>query len=180
MAKQFGLGDSVELKQFKPVYWPTWRVDAAFKGKAWAKGYEKDKEDSTLSAVETYVPGGSSESLESSGNDSIAGNSFAPLSYLSFANAPLEDELPTFNEESLNQLGPGMEIAAVPFTISPLAVVDHLRNQLPARPASGQVVFDKDTWKEFFVSPHHLRDVHRMLTSVRGVSYHVPAICCRF
>jgi len=57
MAKQFGLGDSVQLKQFKPIYWPTWRVDASFKGVAWPKGHEKDKEDSTLSAVEAYIPG---------------------------------------------------------------------------------------------------------------------------
>lgn len=57
IAKQFGLGDSVEMRNMKAVYWPVWRVDALLEGSVESKGKEGPGLKAYMAVQEAYIPG---------------------------------------------------------------------------------------------------------------------------
>jgi hypothetical protein len=84
----------------------------------------------------------------------LLGNAFAPLSYLSYAVPPLPDDLPRYNPtKHLRQLGDDTEIVAVPFTVSPTAVIKRIRYLVGRRTWEG-VGLDERDWKEAMVGLH--------------------------
>lgn len=82
---------------------------------------------------------------------STSGNAFAPLSYLSYAVPPLPDDLPRYNPtKHLRQLGDDTEIVAVPFTVSPMAVIKRIRYLVGRRTWEG-IRLDERDWQETMV-----------------------------
>lgn len=83
----------------------------------------------------------------------ISGNSFAPLSYLSFANQDFDSELLPYNpSEDLDQLGEGWEVVPIPFTASPFGLIEQAKSNFGERAELGDRVFDVKTWNPSFVS----------------------------
>ena len=56
-AKEFGLGESLEMRDMKAVYWPVWRIDAILEGKVKAEEGAGKEGDACLVLEEGYVPG---------------------------------------------------------------------------------------------------------------------------
>jgi hypothetical protein len=65
----------------------------------------------------------------------------------------IENEIPVFDpERDLTQLGDGVEIVAVPFTVSPLGLFDMIRTKLgKGIQQYNSVAFDMSTWSEDIV-----------------------------
>lgn len=83
----------------------------------------------------------------------IPGNPFAPLSYLSFSVPPLADDLQPYNpDRDLQQLGEGFEVVPVPFTVTPLGILERLRTEIGKRTTWHGVRFDESKWAEQLVS----------------------------
>jgi len=154
IAEALGLGKTLRLSDMKAVYYPVWRCDVFLEGKAWTKGRKSETTmSSSLGIKEFYVPGMcvSRSALEFKLNR-VTGNSFAPLSYLSFSVPPLEADLPQYNPAAdLKQLGEGFNIVQVPFSASPMGLAKLIRDSVGAKPESGGVVFDTESWKEKIV-----------------------------
>lgn len=84
--------------------------------------------------------------------DTTLGNPFAPLSYLSFSVPPLPDDLQSYQPDTdLIQLGEGFEVVPVPFTVSPLGLLDRLREEVGRRTTWNGVRFDESKWTEQLV-----------------------------
>ncbi|RSH91720.1 hypothetical protein EHS25_009089 [Saitozyma podzolica] len=162
IAREFGLGESLKMGEVKACYWPVWRCDAIAEGKVEVRGSGKEGKG-WLGVREGYVPG----------------NAFAPLSYLSYAVPPLPDDLPRYNPtKHLRQLGDDTEIVAVPFTVSPMAVIKRIRYLVGRRTWEG-IGLDERDWNETMVAcyplffpiylaqfEHTLGDNHRVFTVV--------------
>ncbi|KAK4689355.1 hypothetical protein P7C73_g748, partial [Tremellales sp. Uapishka_1] len=139
LAREFGMGESLQMRDMKAVLYPIWRVDAILDGEAGkisggreAKGW--------IAIREGYVPG----------------NPFAPLSYISYAIPPLVDELDTYDpQRDLTQLGEGFEVVPVPFTASPLGVIGKLRKMIGRRSDWEGLKIDESKWKETMVGGRH-------------------------
>ncbi|WOO79255.1 uncharacterized protein LOC62_02G002783 [Vanrija pseudolonga] len=130
--KEFGFGESVTFKEMKAAYWPVWRVDLMAEGTV-EKNYGVEESKAWLSVREGYIPG----------------NPFAPLSYLSYAVPPLPDELPTYDpSRDLKQLGDGYDIVPVPFTVSPLGMLDKIRREIGRKRVFNGIRVDESKWKE--------------------------------
>jgi hypothetical protein len=56
-AKEFGLGESLVMRDMKAVYWPVWRVDAILEGKVRGENGSGKEGDAALVVEEGYVPG---------------------------------------------------------------------------------------------------------------------------
>ena len=56
-AKEFGLGESLKMRDMKAVYWPVWRVDAILEGKVKSESGAGKEGDAALVLEEGYVPG---------------------------------------------------------------------------------------------------------------------------
>ncbi|WVQ73017.1 hypothetical protein IAR50_002580 [Cryptococcus sp. DSM 104548] len=119
LAREFGFGEKLQLKDMKAALYPVWRVDGVAEGKVEIVRGEGQGQlgpqnpTMTLSVKEGYVPG----------------NPFAPLSYLSFAVPPLQSDLPEYDPSNdLEQLRDyGLDIVPIPFTVSPLGLINHVR-----------------------------------------------------
>lgn len=75
------------------------------------------------------------------------------MSYLSFAVPPLEDHLQPYRPETdLNQLGEGFEVVPVPFTVSPVGLLERLRSEIGKRATWEGVKFNETLWQEKLVS----------------------------
>lgn len=123
------------MKGMKAVLYPIWRIDAIFEGGVEAERTRKEKE-AFFAVEEAYVPG----------------NPFAPLSYLSFAVPPLEDHLEPYRPDTdLKQLGEGFEVVPVPFTVSPIGLLDRVRSEVGSRQTYQGIKFDERQWKEKLV-----------------------------
>lgn len=55
-AQEFGLGESVKMRDIKAIYWPVWRVDALLEGKVKSEASGKER-NGWVSVEEGYVPG---------------------------------------------------------------------------------------------------------------------------
>jgi hypothetical protein len=56
LGREFGLGESIILRDMKPVYWPIWRVDLVAEGMVGpAKG--GPEHEAWLGVPEGYIPG---------------------------------------------------------------------------------------------------------------------------
>jgi hypothetical protein len=153
LAKEFGLGDSVVLRDMKACLWPVWRVDGIFEGRVEGKGGKKGK--GWVGVKEGYVPGEPIHVMLDPFMEimlKITGNPFAPLSYLSFAVPPLPDDLPRYNPaKDLRQLGEGYDVVAVPFTVSPMSLVKRIRGIMGRRTSWEGIRLDETEWKEDMV-----------------------------
>lgn len=56
-AKEFGLGESLVMRDMKAVYWPVWRVDAILEGKVRADNGGGKEGAAALVVEEGYIPG---------------------------------------------------------------------------------------------------------------------------
>jgi hypothetical protein len=66
---------------------------------------------------------------------------------------PLEDQLAPYNPETdLGQLGEGFEVVPVPFTVTPLGLLEKLKSEMGRRTTWEGVKFDLSTWNEKLVS----------------------------
>lgn len=153
-AREFGLGETLTMKGMKAVLYPIWRIDGIFEGPVESEKNRKEK-DAYLAIEEGYVPGQSAGSPPPSCiriADSMLGNPFAPLSYLSFSVPPLPEELKPYNpDKDLTQLGEGFEVVPVPFTVSPLGLVDRIRSEIGKRTTWNGIRFDQSKWTEQLV-----------------------------
>jgi hypothetical protein len=55
-------------------------------------------------------------------------------------------------ESDLQQLGDGFEVVPVPFTVSPVGLIERLRSEIGRRTVIEGVKFDETKWKEKLVS----------------------------
>ncbi|ODO10257.1 hypothetical protein I350_02486 [Cryptococcus amylolentus CBS 6273] len=139
IAREFGFGEKLELKDMKAALYPVWRVDGVAEGKVdivHGEGQNQLKSPSptlSMSVTEGYVPG----------------NPFAPLSYLSFAVPPLYSDLPEYNpSKDHDQLKDyGLDIVPIPFTVSPLGLVNHIRR-----------LIDKKTWDHWKIDEKKIEE----------------------
>lgn len=132
LAREFGFGSDLRLREIKAVYWPIWRVDLGATGTV-RKAKSGKEGEGWLGVREGFVPG----------------HSFAPLSYISYAIPPLQTPLPTYNPaKDLRQLGEGFDIVPVPFEISPVDVVDRIRKEIGRRTEWEGWRIDERDWKE--------------------------------
>ena len=56
-AKEFGLGESLVMRDMKAVYWPVWRVDAILEGRVRAENGSGKEGAAALVVEEGYIPG---------------------------------------------------------------------------------------------------------------------------
>jgi len=84
----------------------------------------------------------------------LIGNSFAPLSYHSFGVPPiLEDELPMYDpSKDLSQLGDGFDIIPVPFSVSPLSVLEKVRAFATPKAKWDGLTLEASKWKDVMVN----------------------------
>lgn len=86
----------------------------------------------------------------------LSGNSFSPISLLDFTEPELPDDLLPWNaEQDLKQLeSVGMEVDAVPFSVDPLKVVEHVKRKVGRHVRLGDLKVDLE------------RDVNEILVSL--------------
>ena len=80
--------------------------------------------------------------------------------------------------KDLEQLGEGFEIVPVPFTASPLGLLEKMEQAVGSYPKFEGLAFDKPTWKPTLVRVE--RKVPCAYETGRLLSHHVSDLHCRF
>ncbi|ORY26691.1 hypothetical protein BCR39DRAFT_599686 [Naematelia encephala] len=135
-AQEYGLGQGLTLNDVKAVYYPVWRCDAIFEGTV---------------TNELKLDGGGEQAKGWVGlrGGYVPGNPFEPLSYLSFAVPPLEDELPVYDPvKDLKQLGNGYDVVPIPFTVTPFDLVKKIRQDMGVLTIWEALTVHEDRWTE--------------------------------
>ncbi|KAL0954959.1 hypothetical protein HGRIS_003890 [Hohenbuehelia grisea] len=118
--------------RIQPFYFPAWFLDVALEATLWLKGRPQNKRTGTLDLSGSYLPG----------------YPFEPLSRIAL-NAPGLHKLDLSEESIPTRLSSGDEIAILPHTISPIALLDIARS-LPQEDAiidASDMCFDPSTLK---------------------------------
>jgi len=153
LAKEFGLGEDLKLKDMQAALYPIWRCDVLIEGKV-VNEYSREKVDTkgTVAIEGGYVPGQSPLPSSFTITEECIGNSFAPLSYISYATQPIPDDLLVFEPgKELSQLGEGYEVIPIPFTVSPLGLLKKVRSIVGSRRDWRGLLLDEPKWQEVMV-----------------------------
>lgn len=161
------------MRSMQAVYWPIWKIDLLFEGSADARNKGRTGSSSAfLSVNDAFIPGEQIDWDETESLADLIGSPLAPLSYISYEPHPLEDDLLTYiPKDHLKRLGEGFNITAVPFSVSPFAVIKTNRKMVGKKGLLDEVTFDEQVEGDYSEFHIFFITILRLLTfSVRRLS----------